>query len=87
MKYLTKNAVCDKCGVKKSEFKIESHLKYYFKTTNKSLGYYSDQLVEAMHSEADTMLSKSGYKVNDFDSEVCGEKLLSFIKHFNSYNL
>ena len=66
---------------------IESHLKYYFKTTNKSLGYYSDQLVEAMHSEADTMLSKSGYKVNDFDSEVCGEKLLSFIKHFNSYNL
>ena len=38
-----------------------------------------------MHSEADSM--KSGYKVNDFDSDICGDKLLAFMKHFNSYNL
>ena len=44
---------------------IESHLEYYFSKTNKSLGYYSDQMIEAMHSEADSMISKFGYKVND----------------------
>ena len=54
-------------------FIIETHLEYYFSKTNKSLGYYSDQMIEAMHSEADSMISKSGYKVNDFDSDICGD--------------
>ena len=66
---------------------IEAHLEYYFDNTRKSLSYYTDQLIESMHSEADSILTKSGYKVNDLDSDLCGEKLEAFIHHFNSYNL
>ena len=66
---------------------IESHLEYYLDSTKKSLGYYSDQLIEAMHAEADKILNNSGYKVKDLDSDICGEKLLNFVRHLNLYNL
>ena len=66
---------------------IESHLEYYLDTTKKALGFYSDQLIEAMHSEADKILNNSGYKVKDLESDICGEKLENFVHHLNSYNL
>ena len=66
---------------------IESHLEFYLDTTKKVLGFYSDQLIEAMHSEADKILTNSGYKVKDLDSDTCEEKLEQFIHHLNSYNL
>ena len=50
-------------------------------------GFYSDQLIEAMHSEADKIVTNSGYKVKDLDSDICGEKLENFIHNLNSYNL
>ena len=53
---------------------IESHLEYYLDNTKKSLGFYSDQLIEAMHSEADKIPTNSRYKVKDLDSDICGEK-------------
>ena len=35
---------------------IESHLKFYFRETNKSLGYYTDQLIESINQ---TIMSKT----------------------------
>ena len=66
---------------------IESHFEYYLDSTKKSLGYYSDQLIEAMHAEADKILNNSVYKAKDLDSNICEEKLLNFVHHLNSYNL
>ena len=62
---------------------IESNFEYYLDSTKKSLGYYSYQLVEAMHAEADKILHNSGYKVKDLDSDICGEKLLNFVHRLN----
>ena len=61
---------------------IEDHLEFYLDETNKSLGYYSDQLIEAMHAEADKILNNSGYKIKDLDSDICGDicTLSSFTK-------
>ena len=66
---------------------IESHLEHYLNESKKSLGYYSDQMIEAMHAEADKILNNSGYKIKDLDSDICGEKLENFVHHLNSYNL
>ena len=66
---------------------IESHLKTYFNTTKKSLGYYTDQLIEAMHQHAESVFSDSNYNVKDLSSDKHGEKLLAGVHHLNSYNL
>ena len=64
---------------------IESHLDQYLDDSKKSLGYYRDQLIKAMHAEADKIISNSGYKIKDLDSDICGEKLENFVHHLNSY--
>ena len=66
---------------------IESHLEQYLDDSMKSLGYYSDQLIEVMHAGADKIINNSGYKIKDLDSDICGEKLENFVHHLNSYNL
>ena len=66
---------------------IEAHLKYYFTETKKSLGYYTDQLVEAMHQFVNKRMSNSNYYVKDIDSDIHGESLFKGINHVNSYNL
>ena len=66
---------------------IESHLKFYFQKTGKSLGFYTDQLIEAMHQHVDKRLTRSNYVVEDNNSDIRGEKLLKGINHINSYNL
>ena len=66
---------------------IESHLKFYFQRTGKSLGFYTDQVVEAMHQFTDRRLTRSNYVVKDIQSDIHGEKLLNGIKHINSYKL
>ena len=48
------------------------YLEYYLNSTKKSLGYYSDQLIKALHAEADKILNNSGYKIKDLDSDICG---------------
>ena len=53
----------------------------------KAIGYYTDQLVEAMHQHTDRVLSKSNYHVKDITSDIHGEKVLHGINHLNSYNL
>ena len=55
---------------------IESHLKFYFQRTGKSLGFYTDQVVEAMHQFTDRRLTRSNYVVKDIQSDIHGEKLL-----------
>ena len=60
---------------------IEAHLKYYIDTTKKSLGFYSDSLIESMHQYLDKLMCKSNYCVKDVESEIHG------VKHLNSYNL
>ena len=66
---------------------IESHLEHYLNESKKSLGYYSDQMIEAMHAEADKIINNSGYKIKDLDSDICGEKLENFVHLLNSYNM
>ena len=66
---------------------IESHLKFYFKETNKSLGYYTDQLIESMHQYVNKKFTNSNYYVKDLQSDIQGEHLLKGINHVNSYNL
>ena len=66
---------------------IESHFKFYFRSTGKSLGFYTDQLVEAMHQYTDKRLTKSNYVVKDLLSDIHAEKLYGGINHLNSYNL
>ena len=66
---------------------IEEHLKYYIDTTKKSLGFYSDSLIESMHQYLDKLMCKSNYHVKDVESEIHGVKLLKAIKHLNTYNL
>ena len=64
-----------------------SHFKFYFQSTGKSLGFYTDQLVEAMHQYTDKRLTQSNYHVKDIHSDIHGEKLYNGINHLNSYNL
>ena len=66
---------------------IEAHLKYFIQTTKKSLGFYSDSLIESMHQYLDRLMCKSNYHVKNVESEVQGEKLLKAVKHLNLYNL
>ena len=66
---------------------IEAHLKYFIQTTKKSLGFYSDSLIESMHQYLDKLMCKSNYHVKNVESEVQGEKLLKAVKHLNSFNL
>ena len=60
---------------------IEAHLKYYIDTTKKSLGFYSDSLIESMHQYLDKLMCKSNYHVKDVESEIHGIKLLKASKH------
>ena len=66
---------------------IESHLKFYFQQTGKSLGFYTDQLIEAMHQYVDKRLTRSNYVVKDITSDIHGENLLKGVNHINTYNL
>ena len=66
---------------------IEAHLKYYFKETGTSLGYYTDQLIEAMHQYVNKRFTNSNYYVKDITSDINGEKLFKGVNHINSYNL
>ena len=66
---------------------IESHLKYYFDSTKKPLGAYTDQLVESMHQHTEKIFSRSNYHVKDIESDIHGEKLEAGVHHLNSYNL
>ena len=66
---------------------IEAHLKHYIDTTKKSLGFYSDSLIESMHQYLDKLMCKSNYHVKDVESEIHSVKLLKAIKHLNTYNL
>ena len=66
---------------------IQGYLKYYFDETNKSLGYYTNQLVEAMHQYTDRVICRSNYHVKNLESDKHGEKLLPGVHHLNSYNL
>ena len=52
-----------------------------------SLGFYTDQLVEAMHQYTDRRITNSNYFVKDINSDIQGENLLKGINHINSYNL
>ena len=78
-----KHLICPIDGKGIDDFRLQR----YLDTTNKALGYYSDQLIEAMHAEADKILNNSGYKVKDLESVICGEKLERLVHHINSYNL
>ena len=49
---------------------IEAHLKYFIQTTKKSLGFYSDSLIESMHQYLDKLMCKSNYHVKNVESEV-----------------
>ena len=40
---------------------VEAHLKYYIDTTKKSLGFYSDTLIESMHQYLDKLMCKSNF--------------------------
>ena len=66
---------------------VEKHLKLYFQQTGKSLGFYTDQLVEAMHQYTDRRITNSNYFVKDINSDIQGENLLKGINHIDSYNL
>ena len=66
---------------------IQSHLKPYFEGTKKSLGHYTDQLIESMHQHAEKFFSNSNYHVKDISSDIHGMKLEAGIHHLNSYNL
>ena len=75
-----------KCAI--SHFHAIKHcILTYFKTTKKSLGYYTDQLIEAMHQHAESVFSDSNYNVKDLSSDKHVEKLLAGVHHLNSYNL
>ena len=62
-------------------------MKYYFKETNKSLGYYTDQLIENMHQYVNKRFTSSNYYVKDITSDINGDKLYKGVNHINSYNL
>ena len=66
---------------------IECHLKPYLDKTKKSLGHYTDQMIESMHQHAENVLTSSNYVVKDISSDKHGEKLEAGIHHLNSYNL
>ena len=66
---------------------IEAHLKFYFRVTGKSLGFYTDQLVESMHQWVNKRFTNSNYYVKDITSDIHGEKLFKGVNHLNSYNL
>ena len=66
---------------------IEAHLKYYIDSTKKSLGFYSDSLIESMHQYLDKLMCKSNYHVKNVEAEIQGEKLLQAVKHLHAYNL
>ena len=66
---------------------IKVHHKYYIDTTKKSLGFYSDSLIESMHQYLDKLMFKSNYYVKNVESEIHGVKLLKAVKHLNTYNL
>ena len=59
----------------------------YFQQTGKSLGFYTDQLIEAMHQYVDKRLTRSNYVVKDITSDIHGENLLKGVNHINTYNL
>ena len=63
------------------------NLKNILHQTGKSLGFYTDQLVEAMHQYTDRRITNSNYFVKDINSDIQGENLLKGINHINSYNL
>ena len=83
--------VCDVCGLTERNFASKKnffeHVKFYFQQTGKSLGFYTDQVIEAMHQYVDKRLTRSNYIVKDITSDIHGEKLLKGIHHINSYNL
>ena len=66
---------------------IKSHLNYYLDNTKKSLGHYTDQLVEAMHQHLNRIMTRSKYYVKDITSYTQGHQLLEAVHHANSYNL
>ena len=61
-------------------------MKFYFKETNKSLGFYTDQLIESMHQYqyVNKGFTNSNYYVKDIQSDIHGEHLLKGINHVNS---
>ena len=83
--------VCEVCGLTERDFASKKnffeHVKFYFQQTGKSLGFYTDQLIEAMHQYVDKRLTRSNYVVKDVTSDIHGEKLHKGINHINSYNL
>ena len=70
----------EECGISKTPkfHVIEAHLKYYIDSTKKSLGFYSDSLIESM--------GKSNYHVRNVEAEIQGENLLQADNHLNVYN-
>ena len=66
---------------------ISSHMNFYINTSNKSLGHYSDQLIESMHQYLSKIMTQSSYHVKDINSEIQGAKLLKTVCHTNSYVL
>ena len=79
--------MCDICGLTFKVNLLGGIFKFYFQSTGKSLGFYTDQLVEAMHQYTDKRLTQSNYHVKDIHSDIHGEKLHNEINHLNSYNL
>ena len=63
------------------------HLEDYFDLTNITLKKVTDELCENMHQVLNKMLIKSMYFVKDVSNPNHGPRLLSAVKHLNSYNL
>ena len=63
-----------------------SHLNV-IRVTGKSLGFYTDQLVDSMHQWVNKRFTNSNYYVKDITSDIHGDKLFKGVNHLNSYNL
>ena len=66
---------------------IFDHVEEYIDESGKSLGFVTDQTVEAAHQIVDKRFKSSGYFVNNVSNPAHGTKLLKGILHVNSYNI
>ena len=66
---------------------INDHFDFYISRNNKSIGFYSEEGIEAAHAAMNKRLVRSNYWVKDIYSEKHGENLMKCISHLNSCNI
>ena len=69
---------------------IVHHFSDYFEDplcSGEALGTTTDQVIEHMHSYVDKALRKSGYWINDRNSELCAQKQHEGILQINAFSV